>query len=237
MAKTNALDDVQAIIGFHNYPTLDIGEFAIKSGPITSAVDRFEFKIHGKGAHAAKPEQGNDPVMALGQLITSLQTIISRNLSAFDSAVITIGEVSSGNTWNVIADNAYVQGTVRSFKPDVQDYIEQRMHDIAKGLEQLFNIEIELIYTRLPGAVINDVELTKHAKEAAKKVGYTVIDLEHPYTIGEDFSGLLEHHPGVFAFIGSNSEYDLHHPKYNPDERILEKTPDYFIELIYQLLA
>ena len=237
MAKTNALDDVQAIVGFHNYPTLDIGEFAIKSGPITSAVDRFEFKIHGKGAHAAKPEQGNDPVMALGQLITSLQTIISRNLSAFDSAVITIGEVSSGNTWNVIADNAYVQGTVRSFKPEVQDYIEQRMHDIAKGLEQLFNIEIELIYTRLPGAVINDVELTKHAKEAAKKVGYTVIDLEHPYTIGEDFSGLLEHHPGVFAFIGSNSEYDLHHPKYNPDERILEKTPDYFIELIYQLLA
>ena len=95
MAKTNALDDVQAIVGFHNYPTLDIGEFAIKSGPITSAVDRFEFKIHGKGAHAAKPEQGNDPVMALGQLITSLQTIISRNLSAFDSAVITIGEVSS----------------------------------------------------------------------------------------------------------------------------------------------
>lgn len=77
--------------------------------------------------------------------------------------------MSSCNTWNVIADNAYVQGTVRSFKHEVQDYIEQRMHDIAKGLEQLFNIEIELIYTRLPGAVINDVELTKHAKEAAKK--------------------------------------------------------------------
>ena len=237
MAETNALDDVKAIVGFHNYPTLEIGKFAIKSGPITSAVDRFEFKIHGKGAHAAKPEQGNDPVMVLGQLIPSLQTIVSRNISAFDSAVVTIGEVSSGNTWNVIADSAYVQGTVRSFKPEVQNLIEQRMTDIAKGLEQLFNVEIELIYTHLPQAVMNDEKLTEQAKEAAKKVGYKVIELDNPYTIGEDFSGLLANHPGVFAFIGSNSEYDLHHPKYDPDERILEKVPEYFITLIHQLLA
>ena len=104
--------------------------------------------------HAAKPEQGNDPVMVLGQLITSLQTIVSRNISAFDSAVVTIGEVSSGNTWNVIADQAYVQGTVRSFKPEVQDYIEQRFKEIAKGLEQLFNVDIEVIYTKLPGTVL-----------------------------------------------------------------------------------
>ncbi|PTE70086.1 amidohydrolase [Staphylococcus devriesei] len=237
MADTDVLDDVKAILGFHNYPTLNIGDFAIKSGAITSAVDRFEFKIHGKGAHAAKPEQGNDPVMVLGQLITSLQTIVSRNISAFDSAVVTIGEVSSGNTWNVIADNAYVQGTVRSFKPEVQAYIEQRLRDIAKGLEQLFNVEIEVIYTHLPGAVFNDDYLTQQAKQAAETVGYNVIELDNPLTIGEDFSGLLKEHPGVFAFIGSNSVYDLHHPKYDPDERILEKVPEYFITLIHQLLA
>ena len=107
--------------------------------------------------------------MVLGQLITSLQTIVSRNISAFDSAVVTIGEVSSGNTWNVIADQAYVQGTVRSFKPEVQDYIEQRFKEIAKGLEQLFNVDIEVIYTKLPGTVFNDAYLTQHAKEAAKR--------------------------------------------------------------------
>ncbi|PTF18449.1 amidohydrolase [Staphylococcus devriesei] len=236
MANTGVLDDVKAILGFHNYPILNIGEFAIKSGAITSAVDRFEFKIHGKGAHAAKPEQGNDPVIVLGQLITSLQTIVSRNISAFDSAVVTIGEVSSGNTWNVIADNAYVQGTVRSFKPEVQAYIEQRLRDTVKGLEQLFNVEIEMIYTHLPGVVINDDYLTQQAKQAAETVGYNVIELDNPLTIGEDFSGLLEEHPGVFAFIGSNSAYDLHHPKYDPDERILEKVPEYFITLIQQLL-
>ena len=84
--------------------------------------------------------------MVLGQLITSLQTIVSRNISLL-IVVVTIGEVSSGNTWNVI-DQAYVQGTVRSFKPEVQDYIEQRFKEIAKGLEQLFNVDIEVIYTK-----------------------------------------------------------------------------------------
>lgn len=107
--------------------------------------------------------------MVLGQLITSLQTIVSRNLSAFDSAVVTIGEVSSGNTWNVIADNAYVQGTVRSFKPEIQKQIKQRMTDIAKGLEQVFNVEIELVYTHLPQAVINDEKLTEQAKEVLRR--------------------------------------------------------------------
>ncbi|KKI56287.1 N-acetyl-L,L-diaminopimelate deacetylase [Staphylococcus pasteuri] len=236
IVKTGALDGVKAVLGFHNYPTMDIGEFAIKKGAITSAVDRFEFKIKGKGAHAAKPEQGNDPTVALGQLINSLQTIVSRNLSAFDSAVVTIGEISCGNTWNVIADHAYVQGTVRSFKPEHRDYIEQRMKDIASGLAKTFNIEVECQYTRLPGTVINDDQLTETAIEVAETVGYNVSIMDLPLTIGEDFSGYTEIYPGVFAFIGSNSEYDLHHPLFDPDERILEKVPSYFVELVKKLL-
>ena len=237
LAQTSALDNVSAVLGFHNYPTLGINQFAIKSGAMTSNVDHFEFKILGKGAHAAKPEQGNDPVIVLGQLITSLQSIVSRNISAFDSAVVTIGEVSAGNTWNVIPDDAYVQGTVRTFDTAIQSKIEQRMQDIATGLENLFHVKIELNYTRLPGAVYNDEHLTLEAIKAAQKVGYDVTTLELPVTIGEDFSGLLDERPGVFAFIGSNSDYDLHHPKYDPDEHILEKAPDYFITLIQQLLA
>ena len=85
----------------------------------------------------------------------------------------------------MIADQAYVQGTVRSFKPEVQNYIEQRFKEIAKGLEQLFNVDIEVIYTKLPGTVFNDAYLTEQAKEAAQKVGYQIIELENPYTIGK----------------------------------------------------
>lgn len=236
MERTGILKDVECVLGFHNYPTMNIGEFAIKEGPITSAVDHFEIKVKGKGAHAAKPEQGNDPIIVLGQLITSIQSIVSRNISAFDNAVVTIGEITAGNTWNVIPNQAYIQGTVRTFDPKIQDEVEQRLHDIGAGLEKTFNVSIEVNYTRLPGAVINDSNLTSKAIEAAQEIGYEVTHMTHPLTIGEDFSGLLRTKPGVFAFIGSNSQYDLHHPQYDPDERILEKVPDYFITLINKLL-
>lgn len=235
--NTGVLKGAKAVLGFHNYPTLKVGEFAIKSGAITSAVDRFEFNVKGKGAHAAKPEQGNDPVIVVGQLINSLQTIVSRNLSAFDSAVVTIGEISCGNTWNVIADKAYIQGTVRSFDEDKRHYIENRMKNIADGLSRVFNVDIDLTYSRLPGAVVNDAHLTQEAIEVAKKVGYHVSMLDEPVTIGEDFSGYTEEYPSVFAFIGSDSKFDLHHPNYHPDERILEKVPQYFVQLVQRLLT
>ena len=192
----------------------------------TSSVGRFQFQIRGKGVHAAKPEQGNDSVVVVGQLINSLQTIISRNLSAFDNAAVTIGEISCDNTWNVIADKAYIQGTVRSYSEDKRQYIEDRMKNIDDGLSQAFNFDIYFSYSRIPGAVVNDKYLTKLAIEVAKEVEYHVSILDEPLTIGEDFSGYTREYPGVFAFIGSNSKYDLHHPKYHPDERILEKSPN-----------
>jgi len=161
--ETHALQDVQAVLGFHNDPSRPVGTFAIKTGAITSAVDRFEFHIKGVGGHAAKPEQCNDPVIVLAQLINSIQSIVSRNLSAFDEAVVTIGQISCGNTWNVIADHAYVQGTVRSFDPVVRKLVETRLQDIADGLAQAYNMKINLNYTHLPGAVMNDEALTHKA--------------------------------------------------------------------------
>ncbi|RIM19022.1 amidohydrolase, partial [Staphylococcus cohnii] len=182
ITESGAIDGAKAVLGYHNYPSLDVGEFAVKPGVITSSVDRFEFKIKGTGAHAAKPEQGNDPVIVLGQLINSVQSIVSRNLSAFDSAVVTIGEVSSGNTWNVIADQAYVQGTVRSFDEDKRVYIEERLRAIGSGLAEAFDVEIETLYHRLPGAVKNDEKLTDDAIEVAKQVGYNVEVMDKPLT-------------------------------------------------------
>lgn len=235
LVDTGALEGVKAVLGYHNFPTLNIGEFMVKSGPVTSSVDRFEFKIKGKGAHAAKPEQGNDTVIVLGQLINSIQSIVSRNIAAFDNAVVTIGEVSSGNTWNVIADEAYVQGTVRSFDQTVRQKIEDRMKQIGDGLAQAFDLDIETLYHRVTAAVSNDTKLTNDAVEVAKEVGYDVSIMDEPLTIGEDFSGYSTHYPSVFAFIGSNSDYDLHHPKFDPDERILETVPDYFVTFVNKL--
>ena len=109
------------------------------------------------------------------------------------------------------------------------------MHEISEGLSQAFNVEMELTYTQLPGAVVNDENLTDQAIEVAKEVGYHVHMMTEPLTIGEDFR-LHERLSWCFAFIGSNSKYDLHHPKYDPDERILEKVPTYFVKLVQKLL-
>ncbi|EKU49004.1 amidohydrolase [Staphylococcus massiliensis] len=236
MVKANVLEGCEAILGFHNYPSLKVGEFGVKSGILTSNVDRFEFEITGKGAHAARPEDGNDPSIVLGQLITSIQSIVSRNVSAFDRAVVSIGEVTSGKTWNVIPETAYVQGTVRTFDKKVQSYVEKRLKDIATGLETMFDVDIKTTYTHLPGAVYNDYKLTEQSIEVAKETGYDVTIFDEPLTIGEDFSGFTKHYPGVFVMIGSESEYQLHHPKYDPDEGILEKVPDYFVTLAKRLL-
>lgn len=235
LSETGVLKNVKAVLGFHNYPSLDIGEFAIKSGVITSAVDRFEFHIQGKGAHAAKPEQGNDPVIVVGQLINSLQSIVSRNLSAFDSAVVTIGKCHVGihgmsSLIKLIFKVLFVHLILK------RQLIKQRMKEISDGLSLAFNVDIKFEYTQLPGAVVNDETLTQQAIEAAKEVGYNIQMMEEPLTIGEDFSGYTKDYPGVFAIIGSNSEYDLHHPKYDPDERILEKVPTYFVTLVKKLL-
>ena len=97
-------------------------------------------------------------------------------------------------------------------------------------------MDIDLTYSRLPGAVVNDAHLTQEAIEVAKNVGYHVSMLDEPVTIGEDFSGYTEEYPGVFAFIGSDSKFDLH-PNYHPDERILEKVPQYFVQLVQRLLT
>ncbi|MCG3399447.1 amidohydrolase [Staphylococcus massiliensis] len=236
MVKANVLEGCEAILGFHNYPSLKVGEFGVKSGILTSNVDRFEFEITGKGAHAARPEDGNDPSIVLGQLITSIQSIVSRNVSAFDRAVVSIGEVTSGKTWNVIPETAYVQGTVRTFDKKVQSYVEKRLKDIATGLETMFDVDIKTTYTHLPGAVYNDYKLTEQSIEVAKETGYDVTIFDEPLTIGEDFSGFTKHYAGVFVMIGSESEYQLHHPKYDPDEGILEKVPDYFVTLAKRLL-
>lgn len=235
MVEAGVLEGVKAVTGFHNDPTLKVGTLAIKPGAMTSAVDRFFIRIKAKGGHAAKPEESNDPMIILGQLLTSVQSIVSRNVSAFDSAVVTIGEVSAGNTWNVIPDSARIQGTVRTFNNETRALTEQRLQSICDGLASAFNVEIELEYIHLPNAVMNHETLTHIAREAAEETGYKVEQLSQPKTIGEDFSAMSDTVPGVFSFIGSQSDYDLHHPKYNPNEDILKKAPEFLANLVQKL--
>lgn len=119
--KTDALDGVEAVFGLHSAPDLDVGVLGTNVGPLTAAVDRFEIEVIGRGTHAAHPEIGIDPIIIVSNIITALQTIISRNLCPSNSAVLSVTHVESGHTWNVIPERAYIEGTVRTL--DEQDRI------------------------------------------------------------------------------------------------------------------
>ncbi|MBA0206662.1 M20 peptidase aminoacylase family protein [Pectobacterium aroidearum] len=230
-----ALDNAVAIFGIHNDPTLPVGVIGGKDGALTAGVDRFEIKIAAKGCHAAKPHEGNDPIIILGQLISAVQTIISRTVSSDNNAVVSITQVHSGSTWNVIPDTAYVEGTVRTFNQDARDLIEQRFRQIVSGIASTFGAEIEFLWHAGPPSVINTPEWVEFALNVASDEGFEARRVEAS-PIGEDFAFYQQKLPGTFMMVGSGGPYALHHPKFRVDDRALFPTAHYLYQMAKQSL-
>jgi amidohydrolase len=235
LIATGALDNASVIFGIHNDPTLPVGVVGGKDGALTAGVDRFEIKIMAKGAHAAKPQEGNDPIIILGQIISSTQTLISRNISSAENAVVSITQVHSGSTWNVIPDTAYMEGTVRTFSQPVRDFIEQRFRQLLQGIADAFNAKIELIWHAGPPSVVNTPEWVAFALEHAPHSGFEGRRVEAS-PIGEDFAFYQQKIPGAFLMIGSGGPYALHHPKFRVDDQALFPTAEYLARLAVNAL-
>nr|WP_113866034.1 M20 peptidase aminoacylase family protein [Brenneria salicis]NMN90160.1 amidohydrolase [Brenneria salicis ATCC 15712 = DSM 30166]RBP63219.1 amidohydrolase [Brenneria salicis ATCC 15712 = DSM 30166]RLM30884.1 hydrolase [Brenneria salicis ATCC 15712 = DSM 30166] len=232
---TGALDNAAAIFGIHNDPTLPVGVIGGKDGALTAGVDRFEIKIAAKGCHAAKPHEGNDPIIILGQLISSVQTIISRTVPSDNNVVVSITQVHSGSTWNVIPDTAYLEGTVRTFSQDVRELIEQRFRQIVAGIASAFAAEIEFIWHAGPPSVVNTAEWVDFALKVAIEEGFEARRVEAS-PIGEDFAFYQQKLPGTFMMVGSGGPYALHHPKFRVDDRALFPTAHYLYQMAKQSL-
>ncbi|MDY4374345.1 M20 peptidase aminoacylase family protein [Pectobacterium carotovorum] len=230
-----ALDNAVAIFGIHNDPTLPVGVIGGKDGALTAGVDRFEIKIAAKGCHAAKPHEGNDPIIILGQLISAVQTIISRTVSSDNNAVVSITQVHSGSTWNVIPDTAYVEGTVRTFNQAARDLIEQRFRQIVAGIASTFGAEIEFLWHAGPPSVINTPEWVEFALSVASDEGFEARRVEAS-PIGEDFAFYQQKLPGTFMMVGSGGPYALHHPKFRVDDSALFPTAHYLYQVAKQSL-
>ncbi|WP_116186033.1 M20 peptidase aminoacylase family protein [Pectobacterium aquaticum] len=230
-----ALDNAVAIFGIHNDPTLPVGVIGGKDGALTAGVDRFEIKIAAKGCHAAKPHEGNDPIIILGQLISAVQTIISRTVSSDNNAVVSITQVHSGSTWNVIPDTAYVEGTVRTFNQAARDLIEQRFRQIVAGIASTFGAEIEFLWHAGPPSVINTPEWVEFALNVASDEGFEARRVEAS-PIGEDFAFYQQKLSGTFMMVGSGGPYALHHPKFRVDDRALFPTAHYLYQVAKQSL-
>lgn len=233
--ETGVLDDVEVIFGLHNDPQLAVGVMGSRAGALTAAVDRFEINITSQGSHAARPHEGNDPAIMIAQLVNSLQSIISRNLPPGTNAVVSITQIHCGSTWNIIADKAYLEGTVRSFDPTIRALIIERMRQIIYGVQTSFAAQIEFIWHEGHPSVMNTERWVDFALDMGRRVGFDA-KVINALTIGEDFSFYQEKIPGAFVMIGSGGPYALHHPKFRVDDTALFPTAYYLSVLAKQAL-
>lgn len=232
---TGELEDVDAIFGIHNSRELNVGEISAHKEPPTAAVDRFEIKVNGIGTHGAHPEDGVDPIVISAHIVTALQTIISRNISAFDNALISVTNIHSGSTWNVIPQDAYIEGTVRTLKKETRKLIPERMKGIIKGIATSFGGDAEFLWYPGPPATNNDRKLIKIAQEVAIDSKYKLEPLP-PSLGGEDFAFYQERIPGVFINVGTGKSHPHHHPKFTLDTNALLDSSVYFKNLAIEVL-
>ncbi|HDR4709229.1 TPA: M20 peptidase aminoacylase family protein [Bacillus paranthracis] len=229
------LHGVQAIFGMHNKPDLPVGTIGIKDGPLMAGVDRFEIEIHGVGTHAAVPDAGVDPIVASSQIVMALQTIVSRNISSSHNAVVSVTNIHSGNTWNVIPEKAILEGTVRTFQAETREKIPALMERIIKGVSDALGVKTEFHFHSGPPAVHNDESLTHLCTQTAQEMSLDVIT-PTPSMAGEDFSFYQQHIPGSFVFMGTSGTHEWHHPSFTVDERALPISAEYFTLLAEKAL-
>jgi len=228
--ETGVLDDVGAIFGVHNVSDAEVGIMGIKPGAMTAAVDRFEIKITGVGSHAAKPERGIDPIIIASNIVTSLQTIVSRNIGATEKALLSVTHIEGGNTWNVIPEAAYLEGTVRTLNEDIRELISKRMKEIITGIAQSFGGSAELIWHSGSPATNNTAEWVDFGTKLGKRAGYNVKQISMGLE-GEDFAYYQKKIPGAFIIIGTGLSYAHHHPAYQVDEKAILNCSKYFAHL------
>ncbi|HUH60538.1 MAG TPA: M20 aminoacylase family protein [Candidimonas sp.] len=228
-----------AIYGLHNWPGLPAGVIGVNPGPMMAAADQFEILIEGRGGHGAHAYQTNDPIVIAAQLITALQTIVSRNVPAPDSAVVTVAAVMAGNlqAMNVIPKEARMVGTVRSFKPGVQDQIIRRMHEVVAGIAAAFQAKVDLKYQRLIPATVNTPEhAALVADVAAELFGASMVVPDLVPSMGsEDFSFMLQQRPGAYFRLGQGGADDgcvLHSAGFDFNDAVIPAGAAMFCRLV-----
>ncbi|HLQ82913.1 MAG TPA: amidohydrolase [Pseudogracilibacillus sp.] len=225
IVKTGALDDIDAIFGNHFWATTEVGKIHTKQGSFMAGVDKLTIQINGAGGHGAYPHQTKDSIVIGSMLVTQLQTIISRRLDPLQTAVLTIGEFKSGSSFNIIADQAKLTGTVRYLDLDIQKQIINELERLVDGVAKTHDVEIILNYEKGYPPVINHPQETEMVLRAAQKVPEVNEAIEvNPQMAAEDFSYYLAHKPGAFFFTGAKKtkdSYPHHHPKFDIDEKAL----------------
>jgi amidohydrolase len=238
---------VDAVYGMHNSPGLEVGKFATRVGPFLAASDSWTVTFQGTGGHGgAGAHLATDATIAQAQFVLALQTIVSRNVRAIDTAVISVGHIAAGDFGapNIMPSEVLVRGTARSYKPEVRDLLQKRLTELAHALAGAHGCLAKVDYERRYPPLVNHVEQTAVSVAAASAlVGAENVDGDAAQMTGsEDFSFMLESRPGGFVMIGNGVEADgsfhnVHTPGYDFNDEILTLGAGYWVSLVRQELA
>ncbi|ANZ61037.1 amidohydrolase [Secundilactobacillus paracollinoides] len=228
------IDDVDAILGFHNTPNYPVDHIGIRAGITNGAIDKFKVTLHGVGTHASTPDKGQDPIVALGAEINALQSIASRNLDAFQAGVLSITHVSAGNTWNILPDTAFFEGTVRTASKQLRQLIKTRFLDIVNYTAKAYQVAADIDWYDGDPSVNNDAKLTAIVRDESSKFA-TVYEQEQRLG-SDDFSCYQERIPGVYANIGNGETISAHNPYFKADDALIRVGVKYFERNALRLL-
>lgn len=243
MIADGCLKDVDEIYGLHLWNYQPLGEVGVRPGPILAAADIFEVQLTGVGGHGATPQGTIDATVVAAEFIQAVQTIISRNVNPLDSAVVTIGTVNAGHSFNIIADTARLTGTVRAYTGKNRQLVKRRLGEILTGLEKMYGVKTELNYEDGYPPTVNDPGAVEQVMNAARKIVGTGAGEPYLSMGGEDFAYYLQQVPGAFFFVGSSPadrepmSVPHHCSHFDINEQALLVGSSILVELIRQRLG
>jgi len=226
MIAVGAMDKVQAILALHVDPSRRLGTIALRTGVATANCDEVEFRIVGRGGHAARPHEANDPIAAAAQLLNALYLFVPRATDSRDAVVVTIGQVEAGHTANVIPEEVVLRGTMRTLEQDVRTSTLQHIERLVEGIGKTTDTRIRATSRASTPSVVNDKRIAELIRQTVREMddGVWIEEISRPSMGSEDFAFYLDHAPGAMFRIGCSSAHVGGTPLHNPDFDIDEET-------------
>ena len=243
MIEDGVLDGVEVIFGGHLATDIPIGKIATRQGPVMASVDAFKITLQGRGGHGARPHETIDAVAIGSELVSHLQQIVSRRVNPVEPAVVTIGSFHAGNAFNIIADTAQLEGTIRAMNPEVRKQIESEIRAILEGIRKADHIDYSLDYAQGYPVLVNHKEEAALVEQIIKENISPDSFVEKQIVLGaEDFAYYLEHRPGAYFHVGARNDqpetqFPHHHPRFDFDEKALLGLGNMFLQLATHYLV
>jgi hippurate hydrolase len=228
---------VEAVFGLHNWPGIPVGEMMVMPGPVMAGTCAFEITVRGHGCHAAMPHQGIDAIVTGSQLVQALQTVVSRTLHPCESAVVSVTQFHAGEAWNIIPEEVILRGTIRTFKPEIQETVERAIERLCSGIAAANGAQINVVFDHRYPPTVNSVAEAKFCQQVAADVfgPEKVLTDILPSMGAEDFAYMLNEKPGCYVWLGNGpgtGGCTLHNPHYDFNDELLALGASYWVNLV-----